>query len=58
VPNQHKTPFFGWHPSDPELKPWVEAEASRRGVTRREILDEALSDYRRRHETESTEKEN
>lgn len=44
--SQHKTKLLGWHPSDPTLKPWVKAEAGRRGVPQREILDEALAAYR------------
>jgi hypothetical protein len=43
----NKTPLIGWHSADPTLKPWVEAEAKRRGMTLRELLDEALSAYRR-----------
>ena len=43
---KNKTPLIGWHSADPTLKPWVEAEAQRRGVPAREILDEALSEYR------------
>jgi hypothetical protein len=50
MPNQHKTKMIGWHSADPTAKPWVEAEAERRGVPAREILDEALSEYRRKHE--------
>ena len=48
MPNQHKTPLLGWHPSDPTLKPWVKGEAERLGVTVREFLDEALAEKRQR----------
>lgn len=51
MPNQHRTKYIGWHPSDPTLQPWVDGEAERRGVTRRELLDEALSEYRARQES-------
>jgi hypothetical protein len=46
MPGQNKTPLIGWHSADPTLKAWVEAQAARRGVTAREILDEALAAYR------------
>lgn len=48
--NRHKSPLIGWNSRDPTLKPWVEAEAARRGITRRELLDEALAGYRERIE--------
>jgi hypothetical protein len=48
MPNQHKTKLLGWHPSDPTLKPWVEDEAERLGVSVRELLDRALRDFRER----------
>lgn len=50
MPNKHKTPMVGWNPSDPALKPWIKAEAERRGVDQKVILDEALTEYRERHE--------
>ena len=43
---KNATPLIGWHSSDSTLKPWIEAEAERRGTTKSEILDEALSEYR------------
>ena len=46
MPNQHKTGSISWHPKDPTLKPWIEAEAGIRGTTKSEILDEALAEYR------------
>lgn len=46
--NRHKNPLIGWNSADPTLKPWLEAEAARRGITRRELLDEALAGYRER----------
>jgi hypothetical protein len=46
VPNKHKTATIGWNPGDPTLKPWIEAESGRRGITRKALLDEALSMYR------------
>jgi hypothetical protein len=47
MPNQHKNALLGWNPADPTLKPWVKAEAERRGMTIRELLDEALGAYRK-----------
>lgn len=47
MPNQHKNPMIAWHSADPALKPWITAEAGRRGVTVRELLDEIVGDYRR-----------
>jgi len=43
---RNKTPLIGWHSADPSLKPWIEAESERRGITIRELLDEALAEYR------------
>ena len=48
---KNSTPLIGWHSKDPTLKPWLEAEAGRRGMgTMRELLDEALAQYRERAE--------
>ena len=46
MPNQHKNPHIGWNSADSTLKPWIKAEAAARGITERELLDEALSEYR------------
>jgi hypothetical protein len=51
MPNQHKNPTLGWHPPA-ELSAWARAEAKRRGVHLKVILDAALALYR-----EHTEKE-
>ena len=49
--DKNSTPLIGWHSKDPTLKPWLEAEAGRRGRgTMRELLDEALAQYRERAE--------
>jgi hypothetical protein len=45
MPNQHKTKSVTWHPSDPALKPRIEAEAGQRGITQRELLDEMAAEY-------------
>jgi hypothetical protein len=45
---KNATPLIGWHSVDPSLKPWVLAEVERRGITVRELLDEALAEYRAR----------
>lgn len=47
MPNQHKTPMLGWHPPA-ELSAWARAEAGRRGVALKVILDEALREYHER----------
>jgi hypothetical protein len=49
MPNQHKTPMLGWHPPA-EDSAWVRAEAERRDVDLKVILNEALAEYRERHE--------
>jgi hypothetical protein len=54
MPNQHKTPMLGWHPESAELAKWARAEAKRRGVPLKVILDEALAEYRTKHDTEET----
>lgn len=43
---RNKTPLIGWHSADYTLKPWIETEAEERGITIRELLDEALARYR------------
>lgn len=45
---KNATPLIGWHSVDPSLKPWVLEEVERRGITVRELLDEALAEYRAR----------
>ena len=50
MPNQHKHPGITWHSADGTLRPWIEDEADRRGITRKALLDEALSEYRERVE--------
>jgi hypothetical protein len=51
MPSRHKSPLLGWHPQPPELVAWVRAEAKRRGVPLSVVLNEALADYRERHES-------
>lgn len=49
---KHKTRLVGWHPSDPALVDWLDAEIERRGGGRgaqSAVLDEALAEYRARH---------
>ncbi len=45
MPSQHKNPMLGWRPPA-ELSAWARAEARRRGVDLKVILDEALAAYR------------
>jgi len=54
MPNQHKTPLLGWHPESAELAAWARAEAKRRDVDLKVILDEALAEYRRKVEQQET----
>ena len=42
MPNKHSTDLVGWHAAD-GIKAWIKAEAERRGVTQKAILDEALT---------------
>jgi hypothetical protein len=51
---KNATPLIGWHSADPTLKPWIKSEAEKRGITVRELLDEALAEYRE-HAPETTE---
>jgi hypothetical protein len=51
---KNATPLIGWHSADPTAKPWVKAEAGRRGITERELLDEALAKFRADCETTQT----
>ncbi len=48
MPGQHKTKLLGWHPSSAEDAAWVRAEAARRGVKLRELLDQMLAEFRAR----------
>jgi hypothetical protein len=48
MPNKHKNPTIVWHSADPTLKPWIEQEAARLGITQRQLLDEALAEFRAR----------
>lgn len=48
MPNKHKNPMLGWHPESAELGVWVRAEAERRGVPYKEIIEEAVAEYRQR----------
>jgi hypothetical protein len=45
MPNKHRNPTLCWHPPA-ELSAWARAEAERRGVHLKVILDEALEAYR------------
>lgn len=54
MPNQHKAPLIGWHPSPAVLVARLEALVKRRGVRRSVILNEALSQYLEREDTMST----
>jgi hypothetical protein len=48
---KNKTRLVGWHPSDPALVGWLDAEIERRGDywgAQSDILDEALAEYRAR----------
>ena len=56
MPNQHATPMLGWHPPA-ELSAWVKAEARRRGVPYKVILNEAVADYRDKHDPDTKENE-
>lgn len=47
---KNATPLIGWHSTDHTLKPWIEEEAERRHITQRELLDEALGEYREKAE--------
>ena len=54
MPNQHKNPMLGWRPPA-ELSAWVRAEAGRRGVDLKVVLDEMLAEYRDRHSSDQPE---
>ena len=53
MPNKHANPTLCWHPPA-ELSAWARAEAERRGVALKVILDEARALYRKEVEQEMT----
>ena len=53
MPSQHKNPTLCWHPPA-ELSAWARAEAERRDVALKVILDEALSRYHKQVEQQDT----
>jgi hypothetical protein len=55
MPNVHKNPMLGWRPPA-GLSAWARAEAQRRGVDLKVILDEALAEYRARREATGEQK--
>jgi hypothetical protein len=50
MPNQHKHPMLACHPDDGELGDWVRAEAKRRGVALKVIIEQALREFRQREQ--------
>ena len=46
----HKNPSISWHPDDSTLKPWIKAEAGRRGITDKAVLEEMAAEYREKVE--------
>jgi hypothetical protein len=50
MPNQHKTPMLACHPDDPAVGDWARAEAKRRGVPLKVIIEEALAEKRQREQ--------
>ena len=46
----NRTPLIAWHSADPTLRPWIKAEGQYRGITDRELLDEAAALFRARQE--------
>ena len=52
MPNQHKTQLLGWNPTSAEDAAWIRAEAKRLGVDLKVLLDQALREFRARHEPE------
>lgn len=51
MPNKHANPTLCWHPPA-ELSAWARAQAERRDVPLKVILDEALARYREQTERE------
>lgn len=46
MPGKNKYPLIGAHLEDADLVAWVRNEATRRGITIKDILTEALAAYR------------
>jgi hypothetical protein len=50
MPNKHKNGLIGFNPDDPTLKERLEALAARLGITRKKVLETAVTEYLDRHE--------
>jgi hypothetical protein len=56
---KNKTRMVGWHPKSADLAAWIDAQIERRGGGRgaqSDILEEAMSEYRARHDQEQTQR--
>ena len=48
--DRHKTGLIAWRSKDPTLRQWIRAEAGRRGVDQKVLLDEMAAEYREKHD--------
>lgn len=51
--NQHKNKLIGFNPDSPTLKERVEALAVRLGLTRKQVLETAVTEYLDKHDPDS-----
>jgi hypothetical protein len=49
MPNQHKYPLLGWN-CETGLADWARSWAEQRGLTLKEVLTQALSEFRDRND--------
>ena len=55
MPSQHAQPdLISWRSKDPTLRQWIRDEAERRGVDQKVLLDDALAEYREKHDPNPT----
>lgn len=50
MPNQHATDLISWRSKDPTLRQWIRDKAAHWGVDQKVLLDDALAEYREKHD--------
>ncbi len=54
MPSQHAQPdLISWRSKDPTLRQWIKDKAAHWGVDQKVLLDDALAEYRAKHDPHS-----